>query len=136
MNLCQPPIDENTINTRLDCVEELLLNEECYIGLRALLKHIPNIDSIISCLVTIDHLTNSSESRCQRNVGAVLQLKSLLETVPKLALVRTKTLVSSFIDLLPIAASYSQQPTSSGNGEKLQRPEDPGDVGRDRRDAI
>ena len=80
VNLCQPPKDENTINTRLDCVEELLNNEGAYFAISTALLEVPNLDRIVSQLVTIDK--NSPDSKLNRGLSNILHLKRALERFP------------------------------------------------------
>jgi DNA mismatch repair protein MSH4 len=76
--MCQPPNEENTINTRLDCVEELLNSEAMYFSIVSALKDVPNLDRVVAHLVTIDKQP-LSEARFEKDLSIVLHLKQSLE---------------------------------------------------------
>jgi DNA mismatch repair protein MSH4 len=78
VNLCRPPNEENTINTRLDCVDEILNSETIYFSIISALKDIPNLDRVVSHLVTIDKQP-LTEARFERELSIILYLKQALE---------------------------------------------------------
>ncbi len=84
--LLQPPADLVTINTRLDCLDELLTNEELYLSLSALLTQVPKAaERIVSNFVVAKKRTQGSEAQHVATcIVALLELRSLLRLVPTL----------------------------------------------------
>ncbi|GAB0193321.1 mutS protein 4 [Grus japonensis] len=52
-NILEPLVDAETINTRLDCVQELLQDEELFFGLQAVISKFLDTEQLLSILVQI-----------------------------------------------------------------------------------
>ncbi|XP_071668905.1 mutS protein homolog 4 isoform X8 [Patagioenas fasciata] len=52
-NILEPPVDAETINMRLDCVQELLQDEELFFGLQAVISKFLDTEQLLSVLVQI-----------------------------------------------------------------------------------
>ncbi|OPJ75544.1 mutS protein-like protein 4 [Patagioenas fasciata monilis] len=76
-NILEPPVDAETINMRLDCVQELLQDEELFFGLQAVISKFLDTEQLLSVLVQIpkqdtvfsapseQHLTENSTHPCR-----------------------------------------------------------------------
>ena len=87
INLCQPPTDKNTIETRLDCLEELLINQENFHALNASLKALPDMDPIVSHLIKIPKRSDTIMA-FQQDLSTVLKMNQVLDYAPQIAAVR------------------------------------------------
>ena len=65
ISLCQPPNDVATISTRLDCVDELLENENMYHSIRACLPAFGALDKLIANLVKLPRFAENSRNMSQ-----------------------------------------------------------------------
>ncbi|KAK9404135.1 mutS protein 4 like [Crotalus adamanteus] len=81
-NILEPLIDADSINTRLDSVQELLQDEECFFGLQSVIARFLDTEQLLSVLVQIPkHDTvNASESK----ITNLIYLKHTLELVEPL----------------------------------------------------
>ncbi|KAM3841776.1 mutS protein homolog 4 [Vipera latastei] len=81
-NILEPLIDADSINTRLDSVQELLQDEECFFGLQSVIARFLDTEQLLSVLVQIpkQDTVNSSESK----ITNLIYLKHTLELVEPL----------------------------------------------------
>ncbi|XP_061599274.1 mutS protein homolog 4 [Cololabis saira] len=81
-NILEPLVDLETINMRLDAIQELLQDEELFFGLRNAIGHFLDIDRLLSVLVQIpkQETVQAAESK----ITHVIQLKHTLDLVPRL----------------------------------------------------
>eukprot|EP00897_Mesotaenium_endlicherianum_P005294 jgi/Mesen1/4793/ME000243S03968 len=92
-NLLQPLKDAETLNTRLDCLDELLSKEPLFIGLSQLLQKFPrDIDRVLSHFAfkervvgDVDMSGATSFRRNQALVSSIIHLKEAVELLPHLA---------------------------------------------------
>ncbi|PVU93310.1 hypothetical protein BB561_003352 [Smittium simulii] len=76
LNILQPSTDLQTINSRLDAVEELISNECTFFGLQEELKKIPDIDFIINNMIQItDTLT---VKQAEKNINTIIDVFQML----------------------------------------------------------
>uniref|UniRef100_A0A3Q2DG95 MutS homolog 4 n=1 Tax=Cyprinodon variegatus TaxID=28743 RepID=A0A3Q2DG95_CYPVA len=94
-NILEPLLDVDTINTRLDAIQELLQNEELFFGLKNAIGHFLDIDRLLSVLIQIpkQETVQAAESK----ITHVIQLKHTLDLVPQL---RSHTLYYLFFTFL------------------------------------
>uniref|UniRef100_A0A8B9LTZ0 MutS homolog 4 n=1 Tax=Astyanax mexicanus TaxID=7994 RepID=A0A8B9LTZ0_ASTMX len=52
-NILEPLLDVDTINTRLDAIQELLQDEELFFGLKSAITHFLDVDQLLSSLVQV-----------------------------------------------------------------------------------
>ncbi|XP_062834205.1 mutS protein homolog 4 isoform X2 [Anolis carolinensis] len=81
-NILEPLVDADTINTRLDSVQELLQNEEFFFGLQSVISRFLDTEQLLSVLVQIpkQDTFNASESK----ITNLIYLKHTLELVEPL----------------------------------------------------
>nr|XP_056701237.1 mutS protein homolog 4 [Euleptes europaea] len=81
-NILEPLIDADTINTRLDSVQELLRDEELFFGLQSVISRFLDTEQLLSVLVQIpkQDTVNASESK----ITNLIYLKHTLELVEPL----------------------------------------------------
>ncbi|XP_077189415.1 mutS protein homolog 4 isoform X2 [Paroedura picta] len=81
-NILEPLIDADTINTRLDSVQELLQDEELFFGLQSVISRFLDTEQLLSVLVQIpkQDTANTSESK----ITNLICLKHTLELVEPL----------------------------------------------------
>ncbi|XP_044529428.1 mutS protein homolog 4 [Gracilinanus agilis] len=81
-NILEPLTDVGTINMRLDCVEELLHDEELFFGLQAVISRFLDTEQLLSALVQIpkQDTVKASESK----ITNLIYLKHTLELVEPL----------------------------------------------------
>ncbi|KAG8132557.1 hypothetical protein E2320_010399 [Naja naja] len=81
-NILEPLIDADSINTRLDSVQELLQDEECFFGLQSVIGRFLDTEQLLSVLVQIpkQDTVNASESK----ITNLIYLKHTLELVEPL----------------------------------------------------
>jgi len=91
-NLLQPLKDIETINARLDCLDELTSNETLFFGLSQVLQKFPkSIDRVLChfCFkpnkVSVETSTFSRARGSQIIVASILLLKEALEALPLLS---------------------------------------------------
>ncbi|XP_030643259.1 mutS protein homolog 4 [Chanos chanos] len=84
-NILEPLADTDTINIRLDTVQELLEDEELFFGLKSAIAHFLDIDQLLSVLVQFpkQETMNVAEAK----ILQVIQLKQTLEMVEPLKVV-------------------------------------------------
>ncbi|XP_060179942.1 DNA mismatch repair protein MSH4 isoform X2 [Lycium barbarum] len=91
-NLLQPLKDIETINTRLDCLDELMSNEQLFFGLSQALRKFPKETDRVLChfcfkpkRVTNEVLTSDNGRRSQIMISSVILLKTALDALPLLS---------------------------------------------------
>lgn len=89
-NLLQPLKDKNTINTRLDCLDELTSDDKIFFGISRALEMFPkDIDRILCSFcfkakVSNDSTTKSTTRAGQFMVSNIILLKEALDHLPTL----------------------------------------------------
>uniref|UniRef100_A0A3Q2ZQF4 DNA mismatch repair protein n=1 Tax=Kryptolebias marmoratus TaxID=37003 RepID=A0A3Q2ZQF4_KRYMA len=76
-NILEPLVDVDTINVRLDAVQELLQNEELFFGLKNAISHFLDIDRLLSVLVQIPK--QETVQAAEAKITHVIQLKHTLD---------------------------------------------------------
>ncbi|XP_055819683.1 DNA mismatch repair protein MSH4 isoform X2 [Solanum dulcamara] len=91
-NLLQPLKDIETINTRLDCLDELMSNEQLFFGLSQALRKFPKETDRVLChfcfkpkRVTNDVLASDNGRRSQIMISSIILLKTALDALPLLS---------------------------------------------------
>ncbi|XP_034531708.1 mutS protein homolog 4 isoform X2 [Notolabrus celidotus] len=84
-NILEPLVDEDTINIRLDTIQELLQDEELFFGLKNAIGHFLDIDQLLSVLVQIPK--QETVQVAEAKITHVIQLKHTLDLVPRLRMV-------------------------------------------------
>uniref|UniRef100_A0A8D2J319 MutS protein homolog 4 n=1 Tax=Varanus komodoensis TaxID=61221 RepID=A0A8D2J319_VARKO len=81
-NILEPLIDTDTINTRLDSVQELLQDEELFFGLQSVISRFVDTEQLLSVLVQIpkQDTVNAAEAK----ITNLIYLKHTLELVEPL----------------------------------------------------
>uniref|UniRef100_A0A8B9WFP0 MutS protein homolog 4 n=1 Tax=Bos mutus grunniens TaxID=30521 RepID=A0A8B9WFP0_BOSMU len=81
-NILEPLVDVETINMRLDCVQELLQDEELFFGLQSVIARFLDTEQLLSVLVQIpkQDTVNVAESK----ITNLIYLKHTLELVDPL----------------------------------------------------
>uniref|UniRef100_A0A8C5VB46 MutS homolog 4 n=1 Tax=Microcebus murinus TaxID=30608 RepID=A0A8C5VB46_MICMU len=81
-NILEPLVDTETINMRLDCVQELLQDEELFFGLQSVISRFLDTEQLLSVLVQIpkQDTVNAAESK----ITNLIYLKHTLELVDSL----------------------------------------------------
>ncbi|XP_045147672.1 mutS protein homolog 4 [Echinops telfairi] len=81
-NILEPLVDIETINMRLDCVQELLQDEELFFGLQSVISRFLDTEQLLSVLVQIpkQDTVNAAESK----ITNLIYLKHTLELVEPL----------------------------------------------------
>uniref|UniRef100_A0A3P9CZT4 DNA mismatch repair protein n=1 Tax=Maylandia zebra TaxID=106582 RepID=A0A3P9CZT4_9CICH len=80
-NILEPLVDVETINTRLDTIQELLEDEELFFGLKNAISHFVDIDQLLSVLVQIP---KKETVLAEAKIAHIIQLKYTLDLVPRL----------------------------------------------------
>jgi DNA mismatch repair protein MSH4 len=78
-SILQPHNDIVTIEGRLDCVQELVVNENLFFAIQGALKGFPDIDHLISSFVQSPR--KSGIKSTEQSINAIITLKSILESV-------------------------------------------------------
>ncbi|KAL3968959.1 hypothetical protein ACER0C_028916 [Sarotherodon galilaeus] len=81
-NILEPLVDVETINTRLDTIQELLEDEELFFGLKNAISHFLDIDQLLSVLVQIPK--KETFQVAEAKITHIIQLKYTLDLVPRL----------------------------------------------------
>ncbi|KAK7406282.1 hypothetical protein VNO78_07905 [Psophocarpus tetragonolobus] len=91
-NLLQPLKDIETINARLDCLDELMSNEQLFFGLCQVLRKFPKETDRVLChfcfkpkKVTAEVLAVDRAKKSQVLVSSVILLKTALDALPLLS---------------------------------------------------
>ncbi|XP_053729471.1 mutS protein homolog 4 isoform X2 [Synchiropus splendidus] len=84
-SILEPLMDADTINIRLDSVQEMLLNEELFFGLKDAVSHFLDIDQLLSVLVRVPK--QQTIQAAEAKITHVIQLKHTLNLVPRLTTV-------------------------------------------------
>ncbi|KAK8471883.1 hypothetical protein PHAVU_002G057100 [Phaseolus vulgaris] len=91
-NLLQPLKDIETINARLDCLDELMSNEQLFFGLCQILRKFPKETDRVLChfcfkpkKVTAEALAVERAKKSQVLVSSVILLKTALDALPLLS---------------------------------------------------
>ncbi|XP_074303752.1 DNA mismatch repair protein MSH4-like [Silene latifolia] len=92
-NLLQPLKDIETINARLDCLDELMSNEQLFFGLSQVLRKFPKETDRVLChfcfkpKVTNKVLASDSAKKSQIIISSIILLKTALDALPLLSTV-------------------------------------------------
>ncbi|KAJ8341631.1 hypothetical protein SKAU_G00339220 [Synaphobranchus kaupii] len=78
-NILEPLLDADTVNIRLDAVQELLQNEELFFGMKNVIGHFLDTDQLLSVLVQISK--QETVQVAEAKIMHVIQLKHTLELV-------------------------------------------------------
>ncbi|XP_035747634.1 mutS protein homolog 4 [Egretta garzetta] len=81
-NILEPLVDAETINTRLDCVQELLQDEELFFGLQAVISKFLDTEQLLSVLVQIPK--QDTIKAAESKITNLIYLKHTLELVEPL----------------------------------------------------
>ncbi|XP_064929347.1 mutS protein homolog 4 isoform X4 [Columba livia] len=81
-NILEPPVDAETINMRLDCVQELLQDEELFFGLQAVISKFLDTEQLLSVLVQIPK--QDTVKTAESKITNLIYLKHTLELVEPL----------------------------------------------------
>ncbi|GFQ04093.1 DNA mismatch repair protein msh4 [Phtheirospermum japonicum] len=91
-NLLQPLKDIETINARLDCLDELMSNEQLFFGLSQALRKFPKETDKVLChfcfkqkKVNSDVLVNDNSRKRQNLISSIILLKTALDALPLLS---------------------------------------------------
>ncbi|KAM9801441.1 mutS protein homolog 4 [Neosynchiropus ocellatus] len=80
--ILEPLVDADTINIRLDSVQEMLQNEELFFGLKDAVSHFLDVDQLLSVLVQVPK--QQTIQVAEAKITHVIQLKHTLDLVPRL----------------------------------------------------
>ncbi|GFT87305.1 mutS protein homolog 4 [Nephila pilipes] len=81
-NILQPPCDFNTINTRLDCISELIDKEELFYDLKSVIGKFVDTEHLLSLCIQIPK--EESVRSCEQKIANVICMKHTLELVKPL----------------------------------------------------
>ncbi|GFY01527.1 mutS protein homolog 4 [Trichonephila clavipes] len=81
-NILQPPCDLNTINTRLDCISELIDKEELFYDLKSVIGKFVDTEHLLSLCIQIQKEENVRS--CEQKIANVICMKHTLELVKPL----------------------------------------------------
>ncbi|KAL8539847.1 hypothetical protein ACS0TY_001447 [Phlomoides rotata] len=91
-NLLQPLKDVETINARLDCLDELMGNEQLFFGLSQALRKFPKETDKVLChfcfkqkKVTNGFMASDSSRKSQILISSIIVLKTALDALPLLS---------------------------------------------------
>ncbi|CAH9134129.1 unnamed protein product [Cuscuta epithymum] len=91
-NMLQPLRDIETINARLDCLDELMSNEQLFFGLSQALRKFPKETDRVLChfcfkpiKVTNEVLVSDNARRSQILISSIILLKTALDALPLLS---------------------------------------------------
>uniref|UniRef100_H3C5D0 MutS homolog 4 n=1 Tax=Tetraodon nigroviridis TaxID=99883 RepID=H3C5D0_TETNG len=84
-NILEPLVDVDTINMRLDSIQELLQEEDLFFGLKNVIGHFLDTDQLLSVLVQIPK--QETVQIAEAKITHVIQLKHTLDLVPQLKMV-------------------------------------------------
>ncbi|XP_047951485.1 DNA mismatch repair protein MSH4 isoform X1 [Salvia hispanica] len=91
-NLLQPLKNIETINARLDCLDELMSNEQLFFGLSQALRKFPKETDKVLChfcfkqkKVTNEVLTSDTSRKSQILISSIILLKTALDSLPLLS---------------------------------------------------
>ncbi|XP_056388656.1 mutS protein homolog 4 isoform X2 [Hyla sarda] len=87
-NILEPLIDLETINTRLDCVQEFLDDEELFFSLQSVLSRFLDTEQLLSNLIQIPK--QDTERAADTKINYIISLKHTLELVEPLKAVLEK----------------------------------------------
>ncbi|KAG0231804.1 MutS protein msh4 [Actinomortierella wolfii] len=82
-NILQPLNDETTIQTRLNCVQELLEKEDTFMAVRQALKPFLDLDRLITAFVQVP--SKPSIKHSEQAINNIIQLKHSLKLIHQLA---------------------------------------------------
>ncbi|KAG0269965.1 MutS protein msh4 [Actinomortierella ambigua] len=82
-NILQPLNDEATIQTRLDCVQELLDKEDVFLAARQALKPFLDLDHLITAFVQVP--SKPSIKHSEQTINNIIQFKYSLKLIAQLA---------------------------------------------------
>ncbi|XP_069089318.1 mutS protein homolog 4 [Pleurodeles waltl] len=81
-NILEPLVDVETINTRLDCVQELLQDEELFFNLQSVISKFLDTEHLLSNLVQIPK--QDTDKAADAKISNLISLKHTLELVDSL----------------------------------------------------
>ncbi|XP_043346685.1 mutS protein homolog 4 isoform X3 [Dermochelys coriacea] len=81
-NILEPLVDAETINTRLDCIQELLQDEELFFSLQAVISRFLDTEQLLSILVQIPK--QDTVKAAESKITNLIYLKHTLELVDPL----------------------------------------------------
>ncbi|NXN91341.1 MSH4 protein, partial [Rhinopomastus cyanomelas] len=81
-NILEPLVDVETINTRLDCVQEFLQDEKLFFGLQAVISKFLDTEQLLSVLVQIPK--QDTNKTAESKITNLIYLKHTLELVEPL----------------------------------------------------
>ncbi|XP_069798495.1 mutS protein homolog 4 [Narcine bancroftii] len=81
-NILEPLVDVETINTRLDCVQELLENEDLFFSLQSVISRFLDTDQLLSVLIQIPK--QDTIQAAESKITNLIYLKHTLELVEPL----------------------------------------------------
>ncbi|TYH97494.1 hypothetical protein ES332_A12G247100v1 [Gossypium tomentosum] len=91
-NLLQPLKDIETINTRLDCLDELMSNEQLFFGFSQVLRKFPKETDRVLChfcfkpkKITNEVLGADDAKKSQMLISSIILLKTALDALPLLS---------------------------------------------------
>ncbi|XP_077134925.1 mutS protein homolog 4 isoform X1 [Ranitomeya variabilis] len=87
-NILEPLIDLETINTRLDCIQEFLEDEELFFSLQSVLSRFLDTEQLLSNLIQIPK--QDTEKAADTKITYLISLKHTLELVEPLKAVLQK----------------------------------------------
>ncbi|CAK5021445.1 unnamed protein product [Meloidogyne enterolobii] len=101
--LLQPSANCQTINKRLDIVEELVLNQSMCSKIRAVLSTLSDLQYMISMFsytnLSNNNLGKEDSKRIIRNkIGQAVSLKNMLDAVEKLGFIMSQSSLSFFVE--------------------------------------
>ncbi|KAF9983341.1 MutS protein msh4 [Modicella reniformis] len=82
-NILQPLTDEKTINTRLNCVQELTEAEDTFYALKTSLKAFNDIDHLITSFIQVP--TKPSVKHSEQGINRIINLKHTLKSIEHVA---------------------------------------------------
>ncbi|XP_035226392.1 mutS protein homolog 4-like, partial [Stegodyphus dumicola] len=81
-NILQPPCNINTVNTRLDCIAELIENEESFYDLKSVISKFIDTEHLLSLCVQIPK--DDNVRNCEQKITNVICMKHALDLVKPL----------------------------------------------------
>jgi DNA mismatch repair protein MSH4 len=88
-NLLEPLTDINTLNARYELVQQLLSDEDKFFDLNKLLTSLTLADRMCALFAFMKKTAVDTARQCSQTIMNILVLKGLLQTLPKLATVKT-----------------------------------------------
>ncbi|XP_067119866.1 mutS protein homolog 4-like [Centruroides vittatus] len=95
-NILQPLSDLDTIVTRLNCLNELIKNDELFLSLQSILGHFLDVEYILSLIIQIPKQENIQAA--EQRLTTVIYLKHVLELVNPLKTALSKSVNQVFVN--------------------------------------